>query len=197
MADERTYGRGRQTRHQILMAAMEQFAETGYRGSSLRDIAARAGLSHPGLLYHFPTKELLLKSVLEHRDEVDSARYPTHGVDGLTVLRNLIASAESNEHTRGIVELFAVISAEATSADHPAHEYFVVRYADLLADVERAFTEIRDHGHLHEGIDPGQAAQQAIALMDGLQVQWLLDARPTAMADALRSFFQAQLTIAL
>ncbi|MDN4481381.1 TetR/AcrR family transcriptional regulator [Demequina muriae] len=188
------YQKGRDTRAQILDAAMRQFAVSGYRGSSLRDIAASAGLTHPGLLYHFPTKASLLSAVLEYRDRVDSQDRPVRGELGLDALRSMVASARHNETQRGIVELFAVLSAEATGTDHPAHEYFARRYATLLARVTSAYEVARDEGALRPGIDPSAAASQLVALMDGLQVQWLMGARPTPMGDLVKAHIDAQLT---
>ena len=63
--------RGIATRELILDTAMDLFRRFGYKSTSVRDIAARAGITHPGLLYHFPTKEALLMAVLQRRDELD------------------------------------------------------------------------------------------------------------------------------
>ena len=48
----------------ILEAARGEFAEHGY-AARLQDIAERAGLTHPTLLYHFGTKERLYAAVIE------------------------------------------------------------------------------------------------------------------------------------
>ena len=53
--------------------AARLFAATGYRGTSLADVAQAAGLSNAGLLHHFPSKEQLLIEVLRRRDEADRA----------------------------------------------------------------------------------------------------------------------------
>lgn len=52
------YGTGR-TR--LLTAAREVFAESGYRGSTTRDIALRAGISEPMLFRHFGSKAALFE----------------------------------------------------------------------------------------------------------------------------------------
>lgn len=187
------YQKGRDTRAQILDAAMRQFAVSGYRGSSLRDIAAQAGLTHPGLLYHFPTKASLLSAVLEYRDQVDATDRPVRGELGLDALRSMVASARHNETQRGIVELFAVLSAEATGADHPAHEFFVRRYTSLLSRITAAYEVARASGALKDGVEPAAAAPQLVALMDGLQVQWLMGASPTPMGDLVKAHIDAQL----
>ena len=56
--------RGDATRELVLDAALEMFVEQGYRATSVRDIAARCGMTHPGLLYHFPSKAALLMACL-------------------------------------------------------------------------------------------------------------------------------------
>jgi TetR/AcrR family transcriptional regulator len=49
----------------ILDAARAEFAQRGFAGARLQDIAERAGLTHPTLLYHFGTKERLYAAVIE------------------------------------------------------------------------------------------------------------------------------------
>jgi TetR/AcrR family transcriptional regulator len=49
----------------ILEAARGEFAQHGFGGARLQDIAARASLSHPTLLYHFGSKEGLYAAVIE------------------------------------------------------------------------------------------------------------------------------------
>ncbi|NEA17116.1 TetR/AcrR family transcriptional regulator [Streptomyces halstedii] len=193
----RGYAKGRAKRGEILDQAMALFGEAGYRGASLRVIATRCGISHPGLLHHFPTKESLLLAVLEHRDEVDGEWLGLGGATGVQRLGGFAALAELNATRRGIVELFCVVSAEATSADHPAHAYFVRRYARSVSDAERAYAQAREEGTLRDGVDPALAGAQLIALMDGLQVQWLLSDGATDMAGVLRAHLQGQLTVRL
>ncbi|WP_084038022.1 TetR/AcrR family transcriptional regulator [Demequina sp. NBRC 110053] len=185
--------RGRDTRAHIIAAATEQFCESGYRAGSLRDIAARAGMTHPGVLYHFPTKEALLMAVLEHRDQQGALDNPVRSELGREALRSMVGSAEKNETQRPLVELFTTLSAEATSADHPAHDYFRGRYERLLASLVGAYAVAREAGDLVEGVDPEIAGAQLIALLDGLQVQWLLGTLPTSMAAVVAAHLHAQL----
>ena len=53
------------TREQIRVVALEMFAERGYAGTSLREIAERLGVTKAAVYYHFPTKEDILASLLE------------------------------------------------------------------------------------------------------------------------------------
>lgn len=53
----------------ILDAARAEFAQRGFPGARLQDIAERAGLTHPTLLYHFGSKERLYAAVIEQAME--------------------------------------------------------------------------------------------------------------------------------
>ncbi len=193
----RGYAKGRAKRLEILDHAVALFGEAGYQGASLRDIAARCGISHPGLLHHFPTKQALLLAVLEHRDELDDRWMAIEGMSGLDVLRRFVDLVELNAERRGIVELYAVLSGEATSPEHPAHDYFVARYERSAATGEAAYADVQREGALRPGIRPDDAGRVLIALMDGLQVQWLLGGCRIDMAAVLRRHVEAQLTVAL
>lgn len=48
-----------------LASALRIFVEQGYHGTSVRQIAAGAGLSVPGLYHHFPSKQALLVGIMD------------------------------------------------------------------------------------------------------------------------------------
>lgn len=191
------YAKTEAKRQAILDSALEVFAESGYRAGSLRDIAVRVGMSEAGLLHHFPNKSALLAAVLERRDQHSSERVPMDTEDGLATLRGLVDLAAYNASVPGVVELYCTLSAEATSPDHPAHEYFLRRYEFTREQLAKAFARLERDGLLVDGVKPVRAAIATLAMMDGLQVQWLLDRDVVDMADALREFFGAFVAVEL
>ena len=52
-------------RERILRAALEVFARDGFRGATVDGIAVVAGMSKPNLLYYFPSKDQIYRTVLE------------------------------------------------------------------------------------------------------------------------------------
>ncbi len=182
---------GVRRRDKIIDAAIEQFGEVGYRAAGLRDIAASAGITHPGLLYHFGSKDELLAAVLKYRDDQQGAMITAVQPTPDAVLDALYALAEQNTAEVRIVEMFATLSAEATDPNHPAHEYFRARYAD----VRRRFTALAqvlvDAGWTRPGLSADVAATNIIALMDGLQLQWLYDPGAIDMVAQLDCFVRS------
>jgi AcrR family transcriptional regulator len=68
----------------ILRAAVEVMGEDGYEGASIRDMAARAGVSVAALYYHFPSKLGMLREFLDDAYDVTLARLERRlqGVEG-------------------------------------------------------------------------------------------------------------------
>lgn len=192
------YAKGDARRELIVQVATEIFGTQGFRAATMLQIAAACGISRTGLLHHFPTKESLLEAVLAHRDadgsdeQLDEATQdPT---DGRAMLRHLLAVVERNVTQPRIVNLFSVLSAEAGDPAHPAHDYFAQRYARLRAQLQQACAGLASAGQLTPGTDPNALAVEIIALMDGLQVQWVLDPDALDMAAVLRHRLDAALT---
>lgn len=59
--------RRRETRGELLAAALRVFARRGYRAASIDEVAAEAGYSKGALYWHFSSKDELLSAVLEER----------------------------------------------------------------------------------------------------------------------------------
>jgi AcrR family transcriptional regulator len=191
------YLKGRIRREDIITAAVAVYAEAGYHGSSLREVARRVGITHAGLLYYFPTKEALLAAVLERRDAEDVEREHLRVPPGLEALRHLMRLAMHNVHHPGIVDLYARLAAEAVTPDHPAHDYFEQHYRMARRYAVESFKVLAANGGLRTGVDPELAGLNLVALMDGLQVQWLSNRNAVDLVAAVRSYLQDLLTVPL
>jgi AcrR family transcriptional regulator len=54
------------TQQKLLDAAIQAFSENGFKGTSTRDIAERAGVHHPLITYHFKNKDQLWRAAANH-----------------------------------------------------------------------------------------------------------------------------------
>lgn len=188
MTELRGYAKGRERREEILAAADAAFAKHGFRGASLATIAQAVGLSQPGLLHHFPSKEELLLEVLRLRHERQFEWVARRLEEADSYADALLELCAANARTPGLVRLFTVLAAESVDDDHPAHERFRERYRGLRERATARFATEQRKGRLTAEVDPETLAVQVLALFDGLQLQWLLEPDAVDMVGVMRDF---------
>ncbi|WP_149482002.1 TetR/AcrR family transcriptional regulator [Mycolicibacterium sp. P1-18] len=181
------YAKTAMVRQQIVAAATEVFSEFGYRATTMKEVAARAGISQRGLAHHFAGKAELLGAVIEARDEASSRLMAPYG-EGLESILSMFAVVSDNIRRPGLVELYSVLTAEAASADHPAHDHYRKRYTGLRQYLSLAFESLREQGELNSAMGSDALAIGVIAVIDGLQLQWLYDKRTVDVEQTLHAF---------
>lgn len=165
------------TRDDIVTAAHRLFVEHGYRATSLRDVAAAAGISHPGLQRHFATKDALLAAVVEsfhlgaERLLLDQISADEPGSLDFAVI------AHHNAGIPGYLPLYAALTGEAATPSHPAHALMRTHFHDLIALSTDMIEESIDHDVVAADRDPRDESIRMIAAWDGLQLlsQYLPD----------------------
>ncbi|MCH5677106.1 TetR/AcrR family transcriptional regulator [Streptomyces gilvus] len=173
--------RSEERRAEIVRAALEVIAERGYRGASLAAVAERVGLTQQGLLHYFPTKEAVLVAVLKERDQWDAVPATQWRVDLLASL------VEYNAMRPGIIQTFSALLGESVTEGHPARAYFTERYRQVRESMA-AVLRTAYGDRLPNGLTPERTAPLLVAVMDGLQYQWLLDPDSVDMPAAFRDF---------
>jgi AcrR family transcriptional regulator len=159
-------------RAEIIRAASASFAEHGYERASLRDIAARANVTHAALLRHFTGKDELLLAALAQRDEDDEelarrimgSQVPAERVLS-TVLSEEFAHPEQQRN-------WLAITVAATNPDHPAHDFFIQRRERMRAHLSSGRLATT---HDSEVLTADEKVTMVMAMMDGLRIQALLD----------------------
>jgi len=183
MGERRTrgpYAKSAGRRADILHAAKEAIAENGYARASLRDIAERVGLTHAGLQYYFPTKEAILTALLDERDSHNEQHgreqdAPSSNGTVATLADILSATISAHLETPELTGLWAELTIAARSPDHPAHDHFVDRYSRGRALIAERLGSPARQGALPGELSPAEAAVLVVAMIEGLQAQWLLD----------------------
>ena len=176
--------RTRIRRQEILHSALVAFGQKGFYKASLADVASAAGITAAGLLHHFKTKEALLVELLGQRDRVDleeaSAGEPPRGRE---LLQHLVDTMGRNMARPVTTQMYAVLSAEGVTEAHPARRWFLERYQEVRGLIATACAEAATDGDIAPDVDAAAAATAIIAVMDGLQVQWLYEPDAVDMAD--------------
>ena len=175
----------------ILETATRLFSEHGYQGTTFSLLAEAVQLTEPGVLHYFPSKIHLLQGVLEYHEQKNAERYLSmlqaekkNIPDLFSLLEDLVAE---NEKIPGLIQLFTVLVSESIRSDHPAHSYFIDRYRRTReAYVNQFFGEIREN--IRPEVDLNELTILILAVMDGLQIQWLLDSKKVDMVAVYRLF---------
>lgn len=154
-----------------LAAAIDAFVDTGYHGSSMRDIARRAGLSVPGVYHYYPEKQHLLVRALEmtmddlHR-RISAAR--AESVDGTSELRLIVeAMALFHTHRRKLAFIGASEMRSLTESNR-------VRITDSRNQIQRIIDDAIDRAVRENGWQTAEprAVGRAIATMCTSLPQW-------------------------
>jgi AcrR family transcriptional regulator len=162
-------------RTEILRAATATFGARGFNRGPLTEIADQVGMTHAGVLHHFGSKDQLLLEVLRYRDESDVADLEGRRIPGgIELFRHLVRTAFANEGRPGLVQAYAVLSAESVTEGHPGRAFFEERYRTLRGEVRAALAAVCAERGVTEPATVDRAAAAVLAVMDGLQVQWLL-----------------------
>ena len=168
-----SYAKGQARRQAIVDEAIVVFSRTGFHSGSLREIAKRVGLTPTGLMHHFADKEELFAEVLRQRDE--KVRAAAGDPAEHTIIRQAEKVVAYNQTSRGLTSLYAIVSAEATDSEHPSHAEFAERYRSAGESAALLLRAGQEAGEVRGDIDPALAARLISAVMDGIQLQWLLD----------------------
>lgn len=168
------YKVGLERRADILAVALREFANAGFEAASLRAIAAKAKISHSGLLYHFDSKDDLLLAVLaagESEDRELTASFAgSADIDALQTA--LLALFERHLADPSWVRLWVSLKLNAgADVDHVAHRYVTRRLHAWTAELASVLREAQQHGRVRAELDCHSAAVGLLALHEGLLIQ--------------------------
>ncbi|WP_329281124.1 TetR/AcrR family transcriptional regulator [Streptomyces sp. NBC_01451] len=170
-------------REEILGAALQVFAERGYRRASMDAVAERAGLTRQGVLHYFPSKKRLLHALLQRREDLAREHLADHAdLD----LPNLVAEVVAYDHQNAaLVQIHSVLVAEGIISDDPSHAFFHDHFRSIQDKTVAQLTEIYGD-RLPSGLTPRAAASALVAMLDGMQLQWLLDDEQSDYPEIMR-----------
>jgi len=183
--------KGHETRERIVDVAVRFIARNGARGTSLADIAAEAGVSQAGLLYHFGSKEALLNAVMDRHlaftEEWLWGDGPDPGVKIVDIIARHMASwpSQHDDKVYSLLGMNTVVLGENVSADTDLHPRLVDGYETTIDRVTATLQSAQQRGEMRDDVDPRLKAMEIIAFCYGIEAAWLVNpAIPVADAAA-------------
>jgi AcrR family transcriptional regulator len=164
-----------ETRERVLVAARDEFGESGFFTTTLEAVATRAGVARATVYYQFKSKHALLDAtiahVVEHANRRDELRRALEEPDATKALRDYVGAAcqfwdEHYHFYRSVIGLAAVDAEAGRIADEydRRRREPLVWLAKRLADQEQLrsgvtqkdavnviwlMTSFRSYDHLH------------------------------------------------
>jgi len=134
----------RDTRAEILAVAAELFTEQGYEATSLREIAERLDITKAALYYHFPSKDDMLRALIEPMFAT------AHGL-----MERLEAATDIDEWADALEWTLDAFF------EHVAYFRLIQRNRGSVEQVSQAFEDMRDHIVFHEQVEKAVHASAA------------------------------------
>lgn len=164
---------GKERREQLLDIGRELFAERGFDGTSVEEIAARAGVSKPVVYEHFGGKEGIYAVVVDRE---------------MRTLLDMVGASLTSDHARGKIENaalallryveessqgFRILARDSHAASGTGS------FASLISDIATQVEHILADEFKQRGYDPKLAPMYAQSLvgMVALTGQWWLEVR--------------------
>ncbi len=161
------------TRERILAATVELVADQGFSGTTVEEIAERAGVAKGTVFYNFGSKERLFHQVLQ---------------DGVARLTERFAGAVTGLHGLAAVAALVRAELEAVSLSPAFAQIFVAElfrtarpWQDVLQEVRSqslvvlrsVIVDGRDRGDFPSTVEADQAASAVLASVLVLALDWL------------------------
>lgn len=163
---------------EILEESTKLFSEYGFKATTLAMVAEAVGLTEAGVLHYFPSKVHLLQGVLQYRDQKYIEKYAvlieSEKKDIAELFETLNGVYAEDEELLELIQLFIVLVGESIRSEHPSHDFFVDRYQrgrEIYVQQLSSFSQTK----IPSDVDLNELATLIMAVVDGLQIQWLLD----------------------
>ncbi len=168
---------GHERREQLIEVSRGLFAERGFEGTSVEEIAARAEVSKPVVYEHFGGKEGLYAVVVDREMQalLASVRTALQTDAGSRVLLELAALALL-DYVETSTDGFRILVRDSPVTQRTG------TFASLLSDAAGQVEHVLAEEFLGRGLDPALApmVSQMLVGMVALTGQWWLDVREPA-----------------
>ena len=170
-----------QRRGEILTAAEGIFAAKGYAAATMDEVAAAAGVSKGTMYNYFENKRDLFLQVFsevlagEESDVVKLISAPLSGSEKLRKILGLWVNRLERYQDIGrlVLEFWASAAREEQGGELAG--WFNQMYTRWRGRIAEIIAQGIDEGEFRKDFDPGVAAALVLAILDGIEVQTILD----------------------
>lgn len=173
-----------QRREVFAMAALRVIMRAGVGGLTVREVAKEAGFTTGALTHYFTSKDQVLIEASEYSARMVRPRMERAGSDesALAALRKVVAeSLPITPQARGYWRVWVGFW-ERASYNPEVARVMRARYDEWRGRLAAIIRRAQGEGRADPGFDPEMAAQELVALIDGIGVQVLLGSRKIAVA---------------
>jgi AcrR family transcriptional regulator len=180
-------------RETIIRESMKLFLARGFRGTSVKEITAAAGIARGTLYWYFSSKEEVLKGILEKfdREFVEGLRQAIGQAIGNFTNKYKIFHKFATEFARDHRDLALVFNAllnEIVGTGTEAEKVTMAVYERFRLVIEGMLEEARRDGSIKADIDPAIYAHIILASHTGMLVQWFVAGPSLSMPAFTRAF---------
>jgi len=163
----------------ILQAAVSVFAENGYHGSSMAQVAAEAGVATGTIYLYFGRKQDLLITLFQRNlgEYIERCRPALNAEPvGVPRLHRLVSMhLEFFTEDRALASVFQIHAREPDPVLRAGIQPTVVAYFDLISDVVQSGV---DDGAFAQDLDPRLARDMFFGALDGVVTRWVSSPHP-------------------
>jgi AcrR family transcriptional regulator len=168
------------TRDRILQQAMRLFLEKGYHGTSIDDITKAAELTKGALYWHFESKEVLLKRILQEYEKqfLDGLIQAVKGVQGSIVdkiEKYFRYNAAFAYYNRELCVSFDTLATEMVGAHYEIETEFRRIYMKYQKFLSKLILQGKKEKVFKKELDENLAALIIIAFHVGILLQWSMN----------------------
>ena len=158
------------TRHRILQISLSLMSQRGVDGTSMRDLAAAAGLNVASLYHYFPSKRDLLEAVLVEQDLFpNEVARPLPGADPSPEAQLAVLLKTVLQSMFEVEEFVRLMVGEAMRAEDTAREVGLDLFSTFEASIEEWV--IKNRPDLHERSGGAEIARLLCSMVVGIFVQ--------------------------
>lgn len=168
-------------RKELILIAYDHIAKRGFEGLRVRDVAGEAGINNATLHYYFPTKEDLIKGVVDYMiQEFSTSFFPASAKDTADAWEALHGEFEDARYRlQKTPEQFLVyIELLVRSLREPSIRKIFKQFDEgwrnsLKANIEKGIEE----GTFRTDVDPNMVTTLLLLQIKGMMLQMLIDPR--------------------